>query len=155
AQLYTWLDRIDLYAEESDALASCFSHGDFTYTQLIFDATTAGLVDFDTVCQAEPALDLGQFLAYLRVAALKARKSGGGAATDIAGQLAERFLRAYIAAAGERIEDEERLRVRISIYQIVSLLRMALHSWQKLKGARIENVIAVIEEQIACLPQLN
>jgi len=154
-QLYAWLDRIDVYAEESDALELCFSHGDFTYTQLIFDDTTAGLVDFDTVCQAEPALDLGQFLAYLRVAALKARKSGGATAADIAGQLAERFVRAYIVAAGERMEDEERLRVRVSVYQIVSLLRMALHSWRKLKGARIENVIAVLEEEIACLPPLE
>jgi aminoglycoside phosphotransferase (APT) family kinase protein len=155
AQFHAWLDRIDAYSEESDPLAPCFSHGDFTYTQLIFDNTTSGLVDFDTVCQAEPALDLGQFLAYLRVAALKARKSGAATSVDTTGQLAERFIRTYIEAAGERLEDKERLQVRTSVYQVISLLRMALHSWQKLKGARIENVIAVLEEEMACLPQLN
>ena len=52
----------------------CFGHGDYTYTQLIFDGTSSGLVDFDTICRAEPALDLGQFLAYSRLAVLKARK---------------------------------------------------------------------------------
>lgn len=36
------------------ALPYCFSHGDFTHTQLIFEGTIGGLVDFDTICQAEP-----------------------------------------------------------------------------------------------------
>ena len=45
--------------------------------------------------------------------------------------------------------------MRASVYQVISLLRMALHSWQKLKGTRIENVIAVLEEEMACLPQLD
>ncbi|HEU5015824.1 MAG TPA: ATP-binding cassette domain-containing protein [Roseiflexaceae bacterium] len=155
AQFQAWLERIATYAEESDPVRRCFSHGDYTYSQLIFEGSQRGLVDFDTVCQAEPALDLGQFLAYLRVATHKAHKLASSAPTDLGAQLGEQFLQTYIASAGEQIEDAERLRVRASVYEVVSLMRMALHSWQQLKVARLENGIAVLEEQLATLPQLD
>ncbi|HEX9438570.1 MAG TPA: ABC transporter transmembrane domain-containing protein, partial [Roseiflexaceae bacterium] len=155
ARFQSWLERIETYAEESDPLRLCFSHGDYTYAQVIFDGPQSGLVDFDTICQAEPALDLGQFLAYMRVAAHKARKAAAATPNPIGEQLGARFLDAYIAAAGDHLEDAERLRVRVSVYEIVSLMRMALHSWQQIKPARLENALAVLEEEIACLPQLN
>jgi ABC-type transport system involved in Fe-S cluster assembly fused permease/ATPase subunit/thiamine kinase-like enzyme len=155
ARFQSWLERIETYAEESDPLRLCFSHGDYTYAQVIFDGPQSGLVDFDTICQAEPALDLGQFLAYMRVAAHKARKAAAATPNPIGEQVGARFLDAYIAAAGDHLEDAERLRVRVSVYEIVSLMRMALHSWQQIKPARLENALAVLEEEIACLPQLN
>lgn len=155
AQFQTWLERIESYAEESDALLPRFCHGDYTYAQVIFDGRQSELVDFDTVCQAEPALDLGQFLAYLRAAAHKAGKAASSGATPIAVQLGEHFLDAYIAAAGDQIEDVERLRIRVSVYEVVSLMRMALHSWQQLKATRLENAIAVLEEAMVRLPQLD
>jgi ABC-type multidrug transport system fused ATPase/permease subunit/thiamine kinase-like enzyme len=155
AQFQTWLERIESYAEESDALLPRFCHGDYTYAQVIFDGQHSGLVDFDTVCQAEPALDLGQFLAYLRAAAHKAHKTTSPGATPIGVQLGEHFLDTYIVAAGEHIEDAERLRIRASVYEVVSLMRMALHSWQQLKATRLENAIAVLEEAMVRLPQLD
>ena len=155
AHFQAWLERIATYAEESDPLGRCFSHGDYTYSQLIFEGSQRGLVDFDTVCQAEPALDLGQFLAYLRVATHKAQKLTASVQTDLGAQLGEQFLQTYIAAMGDQIEDAERLRVRVSVYEVVSLIRMALHSWQQIKPARLENVLAVLEEQLAALPQLD
>jgi aminoglycoside phosphotransferase (APT) family kinase protein len=155
ARFLAWLERVETHAEASDPLRPCFSHGDYTYTQLIFEGAQSGLVDFDTVCQAEPALDLGQFLAYLRVAAHKARRESGSTSAPIGMQLGARFLETYIAAVGDRLEDTERLRVRVPLYEIISLLRMGLHSWQQIKPARLENVVAVLEEELACLPQLD
>jgi ABC-type multidrug transport system fused ATPase/permease subunit len=154
-QFQAWLERIEAYAGESDPLRPCFSHGDFTYAQVIFDGRQSGLVDFDTVCQAEPALDLGQFLAYLRVAAHKARKAAAPGAVPIGEQLGEHFLSAYIAAAGDQLEDSDRLRIRASVYEVVSLMRMALRSWQQLKSARLENALTVLEEAMERLPQLD
>jgi Ser/Thr protein kinase RdoA (MazF antagonist) len=148
AQLEPWLERIGTRAEESVPLPRCFSHGDYTHAQLIFDDRSSGLVDFDTVCQAEPALDLGQFLAYLRVAA---HKAAGGGPPPIGEQLGARFLNAYIAATGDQLESEQRLRARVAVYEIVSLLRMALRGWQQLKSARFANAIAVLEEGPSCL----
>ena len=48
------------------------SHGDFTFSQLLDHGGQIGLLDFDSLCQAEPGLDLRQFVAYLRLTAAKA-----------------------------------------------------------------------------------
>jgi hypothetical protein len=153
ARFGAWLAQAEAHAAASAPLRPCFSHGDFSYTQLIFEGQQTGLVDFDTVCQAEPALDLGQFLAYVRMAGRKGQKSD--AAADQIEQLCAQFLQDYCAAAGEQLEDEQRLRMRVPIYELISLLRLALHSWQKLKGSRLEYVIAIIEERVSCLPRLS
>jgi thiamine kinase-like enzyme len=154
-RLQTRLDQLAVHAEQTDALPLCFSHGDFTYTQLIFDGVSSGLVDFDTICQAEPALDLGQFLAYLRVAVQKAQRNAAVAPTTLADELGGRFLDTYVAAASLAPAGAEQVRARTAVYEMISLLRLALHSWQKLKAARIQNVLAVLEERAACLPQTN
>jgi hypothetical protein len=151
AQFQIWLDRVADYAANSQPLDLCFSHGDFSYTQLIFAGAQCGLVDFDTVCQAEPALDLGQFLAYIRMAARKG-KAGADATSATIEQLCAQFLQTYITAAGDALEDVERVRLRASAYEIISLLRLALHSWQKLKGSRLEYVNSILEERVSCLP---
>jgi hypothetical protein len=70
-------------------------------------------------------------------------------------QLGERFLQTYVGAAAGQLEDGERLRIRASVYEVISLMRMALHSWHQIKSARVENVIAVLEEAIDRLPQLD
>jgi Phosphotransferase enzyme family len=155
AQFLSWLERAEAYAADTEPLSPCFSHGDFSYTQLIFEGAQSGLVDFDTVCQAEPALDLGQFLAYVRVAVLKGQKATTPAVAAMTEQLCSRFLKTYLAAAGERLEDEQRLHRRVPVYEIISLLRLGLHSWQKLKGSRLEYVIAILKERVSCLPQLS
>jgi hypothetical protein len=152
ARLQRWMQQIEAYAEQSDALPLCFSHGDFNHGQLVLDGTTPGLVDFDSICQAEPALDLGQFLAYLRIAE---KKKDQGAPDDLGDQLSVRFLDAYVATAGAHVEDRERLQVRVSIYRVMSLLRRVVRSWHKLKGSRTESAITILEEELACLPQLD
>jgi hypothetical protein len=153
ARLQAWLQQIEAYAEQSDPLPLGFSHGDFTSGQLIFDGATPGLVDYDSACQAEPALDIGQFLAYLRVADKK--KEQTDASGELVAEISERFMAAYLAAAGDRVEDIDRLRVRISVYKIISLLRRTMRSWQKFKGSRTASALAILEEEIACLPQLD
>lgn len=155
AQIQGWLRRIETYAEESDPLRRCLTHGNFKHTKLIFDGADGGLVDLDTFCQAEPARDLGYFLAYLRVAARKTQLSVFSTPTAIIEDLCTHFLRSYVAVAGDQLEDEERLHVRVAVHEAVTLLRMVLHSWQVIKVSRIEHVIAVLEERLAALPQLS
>src|SRR5439155_1469435 len=79
AEFEGWLETLRACAVASDPGEPCLSHGDFTHSQLIFSGERCGLVDFDTVCRAEPALDLAQFLAYLR---MNARKAGVPASAD-------------------------------------------------------------------------
>ena len=128
-------------------LAPCLSHGDFSSGQLLFEGAECGLVDFDTICQAEPALDLAHFLAYLRLAVLRAQKAAVDTNAVASEQLCERFLAAYLDAADPELA-EASLRERLGGYELVSLLRLALHSWQKLKIGRLADVMAVLEDRL-------
>ncbi len=43
----------------------------------------------------------------------------------------------------------------MAIYRVMSMLRRVIRSWHKLKGSRTEYAIAILEEELACLPQLD
>jgi Phosphotransferase enzyme family len=143
-RLTRWLEQQESAAAATDPLPLCQSHGDFTYTQLIFDGPRSGLVDFDTFCQAEPALDLGHFLAYLRFAEAKARGATSAAEqAELIERLADRFTAAYTGAGGDAAALE-----RVAVYEALSLVRQAAHAWQNLKGARLEQVVTVLAERV-------
>ena len=115
-------------------------HGDLKHNQILSDGRRWALVDFDTVCLAEPALDLGHFLAYLR---LKATGAGGPC---LAARLAEQFLGAYAEAAATGAAMNA-LRDRVRGYETLSLLGRAVHSWQKRKPRRMEAIGGLLEER--------
>jgi aminoglycoside phosphotransferase (APT) family kinase protein len=154
-QLQHTMRRLQHYAATTAALPICFSHGDYTYTQLIFDERSCGLVDFDTVCQAEPALDLGQFLAYMRLAARKAEfgicEAGGESIALDLDALGAHFIDTYIEVAGYGAAYAAQLRARVAAYEVISLMRITLHSWQKMKSSRLEVATALLEERTAAL----
>lgn len=136
------LGRIATAAAATAPMPLAFSHGDFTPSQLLADGTSCGLVDFDGVARAEPALDLGQYVAYLRLAAVKA----GVAPAD----LVAAFLAAY---GGGRPSDD--LRSRVLVYECISLFRTTVHAWQKLKPSRAGMAFALLDEEVACLPPIR
>ncbi len=148
-----WLgDRLDDVQERLVAahpLNVCLCHGDLKHNQILFDDSRRTLVDFDTVCQAEPALDLGHFLAYLRLRAADGDREPP--ATDLADRLSHRFLDAYIDAAGPARHQSGGLRDRVAVYEILSLLGRAVHSWQKFKPQRLALTITLLEERLSCL----
>jgi ABC-type multidrug transport system fused ATPase/permease subunit len=133
-------------ANTTAPLAPVFSHGDFTHAQLLTGGRRCGLVDFDSIAWAEPALDLGQFIAYLRLAVEKSAPFAGKQRID---QLADRFLDAYVHAASP--VDPAALRARVQVYETISLVRTTVHSWQKLKGQRVRTVFPILAEEVACL----
>jgi hypothetical protein len=108
------------------------------------------LVDFDSVCQAEPALDLGQFLIYLRITSLKSKLTPT-ATKMLVEQVSDRFMHTYMRATGHTAEDAGQLRARVSVYKSINLLRCALRSWQKFKPGRIESALAVLEEETSAV----
>jgi hypothetical protein len=143
-QLEEWLDLVEQRAAASPALDLCQCHGDFSYTQLIFDGSRPGLVDFDNFCQAEPALDLGQFLAYLRYAGIKARGNSRAERAGLSRDLAGRFADAYVTAGGPAAALE-----RVDLYEAINLTRMAEHAWQNLKSRRLEGIVMLLGERMA------
>jgi hypothetical protein len=150
-QLQEWLRRTADHGRATEPLPLCFGHGDFTYTQLLVDGPHCGLVDFDTVCLAEPALDIGQFLAYQRLAILKDQRPDAPLPATTTERLCTRFLDAYIDARGSRTANTAALHARVAVYEALMLLRLAIHSWQKLKVGRLECAMTLLEERLACL----
>ena len=91
-------------------LAPC--HRDFHEKQVLLGERTAWLIDFDTAAMADPAIDLGNFIAHLQLAGLL--EPGVDAQVLTAG-----FLAGY--AGGGGVVD----RARVRVWQRATLLRLA------------------------------
>jgi len=137
-----WLGRLAELAQHARALPAGLCHGDFRHAQLFFAGDRIGLVDLDTICQSEPALDLGQFVAHLRTQL----RQVAGDASPLEAELAEQFVREYVASAG--VQDAPALRARAALHEAVGLLRTALHSAQGLAETRLDSASAAIEERL-------
>ncbi|HET6823404.1 MAG TPA: phosphotransferase, partial [Anaerolineales bacterium] len=155
AQVKSWISQTVEFAHAYPAMPARFSHGDFTYTQLIFDGKNGGLVDFDTMCQAEPAQDLGHYLAYQRLNIIKDQDPNSPFPQEEIEHLCAVFLDTYIDVAKAWIADEALLRGRVAIYELISLIRLTLHSWEKMKGSRLKQTMSLLEERIECQKQIN
>ena len=155
AQVKSWINQTVEFAQAYPAMPACFSHGDFTYTQLIFDGKDGGLVDFDSICQAEPAQDLGHYLAYQRLNIIKDQDPNFPFPPEVIEHLCALFLDTYIDTAKAWIPDEVLLRGRVAIYELISLIRLTLHSWEKMKGSRLKQTMSLLEERIECQKQIS
>jgi aminoglycoside phosphotransferase (APT) family kinase protein len=126
-------------AEEPPAMV--LSHGDFTPAQVLLDGAAVGIVDLDTLCWADPALDLGRFLAQLELLAVK---HGGRAAGPLVRELSRAFLASYAevtprtAAAADAAE-------RIALYRTTTLARTALRSCRQLKDYRVDLALGLLD----------
>jgi ABC-type multidrug transport system fused ATPase/permease subunit len=135
-------------ASEHEPLPLAPSHGDFTPSQVMVGGEAAALLDLDDACQAEAALDLGRFCAYLRVAC---RKALNGASADVQESLCARFLDAYAATGALDPADRPALEARLAAYEAAALAHIALQGWLQLKPARTLAALGVLEERAACL----
>lgn len=137
AWLSTVLDSLSEAVRQTPTQPLAFAHGDFTLSQLLVAGMRVGVLDFDGLCQAEPACDLGRFLASLRTVLAKSGNPSGD-------RLASRFLNVYQAVGGQTTPE-----ARARLYELTSLVRMAAHSWKRLKASRLRLVCGVLERQIA------
>jgi len=64
-------------------------------------------------------------------------------------------LNTYIEASKSWIPDESLLRGRVAVYELISLTRLALHSWEKMKGSRLKQTLALLEERMECQRQVH
>ena len=121
-------------------------HGSFKSSQLMVRNGAVFLVDFDQVCLADPALDVGYFLAYLRPAGLWYRRAGRRAWFEAA---AEAFLAAYLDRLAERGESAATgagIADRAHVYEAALLLKLAARRVNRLHSPRPGEVAAVLDE---------
>jgi hypothetical protein len=129
-----------------------FCHGGFKPSQLLVDASGwVAVTDWDGACAADPALDLGYFLAYLRPPSLW-REAAGARAWFETARL--RYLKAYSAAAEDGGADRDELRDRegrAAVYEAALLLKIATRRVNRLNAPRDAEMAAILAEARCCL----
>jgi len=126
-------------------------HGSYKSSQLLVRDGAVFLVDFDQFCLADPALDIGYFLAYLRPAGLWYRRAGRRAWFEAG---AEAFLSTYLQRLAERGESAETCAAvagRAHVFEAALLLKIAARRANRLHSPRVGEVAAVLEEVSRCL----
>jgi phosphotransferase family enzyme len=104
--------------KESKSVAS---HGAMRTDQFILQGDRLAMIDLDGYCWANPARDLGNFLAYLRWKAIRQPEHA-----EFIERAGRAFLEGYLSVQGDI--DEKWL----SVYQAASLLKIAGHRFRSL-----------------------
>ena len=123
------------------------THGTFDPEQVLIAQGRIGFIDFDSFCLAEPALDVGLFLAAIMDAGLKAgsdslvsRNARMARLDELAG-IGEVFLAEY-----ERLAPISR--PRVALWQALDFLLDALHTWTKVKLSGPDNDMLILEHHL-------
>jgi len=126
--------------------AYCLAHGGFKPGQLLFHSQHVFVVDFDGFCLADPALDVGYFLAYLRPGGLWYRRPGmrqwfEAAAKVFRSTYCQVMLEHSIAhAVINSILDRSRL------YEAAFLFKIATRRVNRLNSPRPQELSAILNE---------
>lgn len=121
------LERVSRSLESLPKMALAACHRDFHEGQLLLGAGGCGLLDFDTLCLADPALDIGNFCAHVRLSEIR----GNGPARD--------FEARFQACAGTGHAGEA---ARNAAWKRAALLRLAaIHAFSSEPKDVVERLI--------------
>lgn len=143
------LRRLRELSAEHPAERAVPSHHDFRPAQVLLDHGSLGFIDFDGASMAEPALDLGRFRAKLRDIGISSLIHTGQplsgepleATLALIDDLCEHFLSAYLERA-------EVSRQRVLLWETCDLITGMLHAWTKVRLARLEPRLALLQHQL-------
>jgi hypothetical protein len=122
------------------------AHGGFKSSQLLFHSHNVFVVDFDGVCLADPALDVGYFLAYLRPSGLWYKRSGMRQWFEGA---AEIFLSEYqkaMLASGVIAGEVAGILERTRSYEAALIFKIAARRANRLNSPRSQELSTMLSE---------
>jgi hypothetical protein len=122
------------------------AHGSYKPSQLLVRGGDVFLVDFDQFCLADPALDVGYFMAYLRPSGLWYRRAGTRAWFEAAANV---FLSAYsqhLVERGVSADTCSGIVARSHVFEAALLLKIAARRPNRLHSPRPGEVAAVLDE---------
>ncbi len=129
------------------------THGTFRPSQVLIDHGRIGFIDFDSFCQAEPAMDLALFRVAIidmgMSAVLREEHSGTELALthghmDRLAQLesiADQFLAHYAALRPVS-------RQRVALWEALNILELVVRCWERVKPLRLKHIILMLERQL-------
>lgn len=127
------------------------AHGAFKSSQLLFCGKRVFVVDLDGFCLADPALDVGYFLAYLRPNGLWYQRPGTRRRFECG---ASTFVKAYGKALRERGFDSATVSgilQRSRLYEAATLFKIATRRVNRLNSPRSGELAAMLTEIEACI----
>jgi hypothetical protein len=139
ARLATALDR-------TSPPAPRLAHGGFKSSQLLFHSGRAFIVDFDGLCLADPALDTGYFLAYLRPSGLWYGRGGMRAWFDGAARVFVDEYRHAMLAGGAGTSELDGVISRSRLYEAALLFKIATRRVNRLNSPRPKELAAMLDE---------
>ncbi|MBV9689051.1 MAG: phosphotransferase [Ktedonobacteraceae bacterium] len=128
-------------------------HGGFKASQLLFHGHNVFVVDFDGFCLADPALDVGYFLAYLRPSGLWYQRAG---MRQWFADAAEIFMNVYRQGLLERGEAQavvDAILQRSRLYEAALLFKIATRRVNRLNSPRPKELAAILREIATCLAE--
>jgi len=148
------LARLEALAAATPADPLAPAHGSFRPAQVLLAGEELAFIDFDSFCQAEPAMDLALFLSATKNVGLSEPHEEESSEDDSAldpqardalldelDRICERFLAAYRRHAPVSPQ-------RVALWEALDLLDLVLNCWTKIKPVRVQNTLAMLERHL-------
>jgi len=127
------------------------AHGGFKASQLLFHSHRVFVVDFDGLCLADPALDVGYFLAYLRPSGLWYHRQGTRAWFEAAAETFRQSYREAMLAHGISSNTIDATLARARDYEAALLFKIATRRVNRLNSPRPQELVSILNEIASCL----
>jgi len=120
------------------------AHRSFRPAQVLVHQGRIGFIDFDGFCRAEPALDVALFRATVRDLAMSVLPAETPLEDRLrtTDDLCEHFLARYEALAPVSRE-------RVALWEALDLTTNVVHSWTKVKPARLAHAMTLLRHHAA------
>jgi hypothetical protein len=127
------------------------AHGGFKASQLLFHSHYVYVVDFDGFCLADPALDVGYFLAYLRPSGLWYHNSGMRQWYEAAAEVFCSTYRQAMSNQGVPPTTIDGILERSRLYEAALIFKIATRRANRLNSPRLQELQAMLNEITARL----
>jgi len=127
------------------------AHGGFKASQLLFHSGHVFMVDFDGFCLADPALDVGYFLAYLRPGGLWYDRPGMRQWFEAAAEVFVSTYQQAILELGVSQSAVDGILERSRLYEAALLFKIATRRVNRLNSPRPKELSTMLAEIASCL----
>ena len=129
------------------------THGTFRPAQVLLHHGRIGFIDFDSFCQAEPAMDLALFMVALVDFGMRTLHAMHPSIPDEElhrvlearlaqlDAIADTFLAYYTAVRPVS-------RQRLALWKALNILELVARSWDRVKPARLHHTVMMLERQL-------
>ncbi|HEX7735941.1 MAG TPA: phosphotransferase [Ktedonobacteraceae bacterium] len=122
------------------------AHGGFKASQLLYLDDTISVVDFDGFCLADPALDVGYFLAYLRPSGLWYERQGARAWFEAAAEIFTITYTRALQELGVFSEEATGILRRSHTYTAALLFKIATRRVNRLNSPRPQELAGILRD---------